>query len=88
MGGDYVDNPAYDHFRQVLTAHPLGGCPMGANRDEGVVDSFGEIFDYPNLYVTDGAMLPGPVGPNPALTIAALADRAATHIVEKRGGVQ
>lgn len=84
MGASYQNNPAFEYFRQVLTAHPLGGCPMGTRREEGVVDSYGEVFEYPNLYVTDGSMLPGPVGPNPALTIAALADRAATRIVEKR----
>jgi cholesterol oxidase len=27
--------------------------------------------------------MPGPVGPNPALTIAALADRFAEHIIER-----
>ena len=82
MGAKYQQNPAFEYFRQVITAHPLGGCPMGKNRDEGVVDSFGEVYEYPGLYVTDGSILPGPVGPNPALTIAALADRAATHIIE------
>ncbi len=82
MGARYQQNPSFEFFRQVLTAHPLGGCPMGTNREEGVVDEYGEVFGYPNLYVTDGSMLPGPVGPNPALTIAALADRAATRILE------
>ena len=90
MGASYRQNPSFEFFRQVLTAHPLGGCPMGTNRDEGVVDEYGEVFGYPNLYVTDGSMLPGPVGPNPALTIAALADRAATRILENHpaGGSQ
>lgn len=87
LGADYDHNPAFAYFRQILTAHPLGGCPMGWHDGEGVVDSFGEVFHYPGLHVVDGAMLPGPVGPNPALTIAALADRAATAIIEKRGGV-
>jgi cholesterol oxidase len=42
-----------------------------------VVNSYGEVFNYPGLHVADGSVMPGPVGPNPALTIAALADRFA-----------
>jgi cholesterol oxidase len=86
LNADYMDNPTMQYFRQVLSAHPLGGCPMGLNEKEGVVNSYGEVFGEPNLYVADGSIVPGPVGPNPALTIAALADRAATHIIENRKG--
>ncbi len=60
---------------QGLTAHPLGGCPMGVNRATGVVDNRGEVFGHPGLFVSDGSIMPGPVGPNPSLTIAALAGR-------------
>ncbi len=59
---------------------------MGRDRSEGVVDSFGEIFGYPGLYVADGSVMPGPVGPNPSLTIAAFADRLATAILSGRKG--
>ena len=31
----------------------------------------------------DGSVMPGPVGPNPSLTIAALADRFADRILEQ-----
>ena len=58
-----------------LTAHPLGGCPMGADERTGVVDAHGEVFGYPGLFVADGSIMPGPVGPNPSFTIAALAGR-------------
>ena len=56
---------------------------MGRNKNEGVVDSYGEVFDYPGFYVMDGSIMPGPVGPNPALTIAAVSDRAAGHLVAR-----
>ena len=81
LNAEYEDNPSYTYLHQVLTAHPLGGCPMGFTRDDGLVDSYGETFDYPGLYVVDGSVLPGPVGPNPSLTIAAISDRAADHII-------
>lgn len=55
---------------------------MGTHKGEGVVNEWGEVFDEPGLYVCDGSVLPGPVGPNPALTIGAMADRFATRIIE------
>jgi cholesterol oxidase len=70
----------------VITVHPLGGVPMGSTSEEGVVDEWGEVFNYPNLIVADGSVMPGPVGANPSLTIAALADRFADRVIEKAGG--
>jgi cholesterol oxidase len=66
-----------------LTAHPLGGCPMGADARSGVVDSHGEVFGYPGLFVSDGSIMPGPVGPNPSFTIAAMAARIGTAAVAR-----
>ncbi|WP_412061637.1 GMC oxidoreductase [Rubrivirga sp. IMCC45206] len=79
-GGEFLPNPTY-RLSRVITVHPLGGCPMGLTPEEGVVDPFGEVFGYPGLYVADGSVLPGPTGPNPSLTIAALADRTADRIL-------
>ena len=88
LGAKYMDNPAFRfNFHQVLTAHPLGGCPMGDHAEDGFVDSYGEVFNYPGLYVADGSVMPGPVGPNPSLTIGALSDRFADHIIDQHKGV-
>jgi cholesterol oxidase len=65
-----------------VTAHPLGGVPMGADPWTGVVDSYGQVFGHPGLYVADGSVVPGPVGANPSMTIAALAERFATRMLE------
>lgn len=74
--------------RTQFVLHPLGGCPMGRDADSGVVTGLGEIFvgksgntTYPNLYVVDGSIIPGSVGVNPSLTIAAVAYRIASNIV-------
>ncbi len=83
LNGKYVDTPSYKYLHQVLTAHPLGGCPMGFTANDGLVNSYGEVFGYPGLYVIDGSVMPGPVGPNPSLTIAAISDRAADHIIDQ-----
>jgi len=85
LNAEYLDNPSYQYLHQVLTAHPLGGCPMAFTEQDGVVNSFGEVFGYPGLYVVDGSIMPGPVGPNPSLTIAAISDRAAEHIISTKG---
>ncbi|MFA1544593.1 SAV_2336 N-terminal domain-related protein [Actinomadura monticuli] len=82
LGADYADNPMWFRKR-IITIHPLGGAPMGAHPGEGVCDAFGEVFGHPGLYIADGAAMPGPVGANPALTIAAHADRMSTQILDK-----
>jgi cholesterol oxidase len=81
LGAKFKDNLLW-YLKRVITVHPLGGCPMGRDADEGVVDQWGEAFNYPGLYVADGSVMPGPVGPNPSLTIAAFADRMCTRILE------
>ena len=82
LGARYVDNPMWLRKR-IITAHPVGGAPMGRDRSVGVCDSYGEVFGYPGLYIADGAAMPGPVGTNPSLTIAALADRMCTRMLEQ-----
>jgi cholesterol oxidase len=81
LGAEYRDNLLW-LLKRVVTVHPLGGAPMGRHVGEGVVDTYGEAFGHPGLHVVDGAAMPGPVGPNPALTIAAFADRVAERILE------
>jgi cholesterol oxidase len=80
LSADFRDNPLW-YLKRTVTVHPLGGCPMGAGPNTGVVDAWGEAFGHPGLYVVDGSAMPGPVGPNPSLTIAAFADRAAERIL-------
>ncbi|MDP8993151.1 MAG: GMC family oxidoreductase [Actinomycetota bacterium] len=84
LAADFRENPL-SLMKRVITVHPLGGCPMGRHREEGVVDANGQSFDHPGLYVVDGSAMPGPVGPNPALTIAAFADRASDAILDGTG---
>ena len=65
------------------TAHILGGCVMGANSEEGAIDSHHELFGYPGLYVADASAIPANVGVNPSLTITAMAERAMSLIEKK-----
>jgi cholesterol oxidase len=68
---------------RLITVHPLGGAAMASSARDGVVDSHGEVFGHPGLFVVDGAIMPGPVGPNPALTIAAMAERCSQQMIER-----
>lgn len=69
--------PTWTLLKNLITPHPLGGCAMAENAEEGVVNHLGEVFGYPGLYVVDGAILPLALGMNPSRTIAALAERSA-----------
>ena len=64
----------------MATVHPLGGCKMGNNFNDGVVNHCGEVFGYQNLYVADGSIVPKAIGRNPSMTIGALAERVA-HLI-------
>jgi len=68
-----------------LTAHILGGCPMGLDADEGVVGLDCQLHYYPGLYVVDGSIMPANPGVNPSLTITALAEYAMSQIPAKEG---
>jgi choline dehydrogenase-like flavoprotein len=67
-------------------AHLVGGARMAADERHGVVDRFGRSFAIPNLYITDGSVLPTQGSANPALTIMALAARTADHLAARASG--
>ena len=65
------------------TAHILGGCPMGRDANEGVIDSQGRLFGYERFYVADGSIIPCNLSVNPSLTITALSEWIMSKIPEK-----
>ncbi|TVR82335.1 MAG: GMC family oxidoreductase [Chitinophagaceae bacterium] len=65
------------------TAHIMGGCPMGESALEGVVNNKFEVFNYKNMYVLDGSIIPCNLGVNPSLTITALSEYAMSLIPPK-----
>jgi cholesterol oxidase len=77
----FIEDPLTQYLQRLITVHPLGGCPMGHTADEGVVDPWGRVHGHPDLHIADGSVLPGPVGANPSLTIAACADRFAEQMI-------
>jgi len=63
-------------FNRPLTAHFIGGCPIGGSETEGVVDGWQRVFGHDGLHVMDGAAVTANLGVNPSLTITAQAERA------------
>ncbi|MDT0543931.1 GMC family oxidoreductase [Streptomyces lonegramiae] len=59
-----------------LTAHFLGGCPIGTDPDHGVIDPYHRLYGHPGIHVVDGAAVSANLGVNPSLTITAQAERA------------
>jgi cholesterol oxidase len=80
-GGEPRVPAAWKLLLDLITPHPLGGCNMGRTADDGVVDFRGQVFNYPNLFVADGAIVPEALGLNPSRTIAALAEHIAGLMV-------
>ncbi len=75
-------------FNRPTTAHILGGCPMSETGETGVVDKNLKVHGYPNMYITDGSVVQGNIGVNPALTITALSEYAMNEIPPKEGTVE
>lgn len=90
LGGTYLKDPLRTERlgNSLITVHPLGGCPMGSDVEHGVVNHEGRVFNpttgelYDGLYVSDGSVIPVPLGVNPLLTISALAERCCALIAE------
>lgn len=72
-------------FGVPMTAHILGGCPMGQSASDGVVDLDCAVHGYEGLFVVDGSIVPANPGVNPSLTITALAEYAMTRVPERAG---
>lgn len=93
LGAVYFQNPRWHPLlgHNLITAHPLGGCPMGDDSDSGSVDDGGRLYDgqggvHSGLFVADGAVVPECIGRNPLLTISALTERIAEHFIQQAKG--
>ncbi len=93
QGGSFVANPLWNlpNVRHLITAHPLGGCPMSDDFITGATDQFGRVYKkdgsvHDGLYVADGSLLPSALSVNPFLTISAVSERIAERIVKALNG--
>jgi choline dehydrogenase-like flavoprotein len=73
--------------QDVLTidryAHLVGGCRMGTDPENSVIDADHRAWGVPNLFIADGSVMPTQGSANPALTVMALASRLAGRMGAK-----
>jgi cholesterol oxidase len=93
LRGSFISNPTWSTFdlRHLITAHPLGGCPMGDDHLQGAVDPFGRVFAadgsvHQGLSVADGSVIPSALGVNPFLTISAVSEHFVARKIEALQG--
>ncbi|TAA26935.1 GMC oxidoreductase [Pseudoxanthomonas winnipegensis] len=63
--------------------HEMGTARMGRDRKTSVLNMHNQVWDAPNVYVTDGACMTSAACVNPSLTYMALTARAADHAVRE-----
>ncbi|AOY89740.1 GMC family oxidoreductase [Marinobacter salinus] len=73
------------HRVRLFTAHQMGGCGMGSDPENSVVNGFGEHHHVSNLSVHDASIFPTSIGANPQLSVYALAARNSSRLAHRLG---
>ena len=63
--------------------HEMGSARMGADPKTSVLNKFNQVWDAPNVFVTDGSFMTSAACVNPSLTYMAFTARAADHAVSE-----
>ncbi len=64
-----------------LGLHLMGGCAIGTDPKNSVVNERFQLHGFPNIFIADSSIFPLAPGINPALTIMALSHRASQAIL-------
>jgi len=75
--------PMAPHRARLFTAHQMGGCTMGGDPRESVVNSYGEHHQLENLNIHDASVFPTSLGVNPQLSIFALTARNSHRLASR-----
>ncbi len=69
--------------------HEMGSARMGKDSKTSVLNSFNQMWDAPNIFITDGSFMTSAACVNPSLTYMAFTARAADHAVSelKKGNI-
>jgi choline dehydrogenase-like flavoprotein len=80
----------YDNeYAPGMGIHEMGTARMGRDPKTSVLNGRNQVWECPNVFVTDGACMTSSACQNPSLTYMALTARAAAFAVEelKRGNL-
>lgn len=75
-GGDWGYSPG-------MGIHEMGTARMGRDPKTSVLNGFNQVWDAPNVFVTDGAAMTSASCVNPSLTYMAMTARAVDHAVKE-----
>ncbi|EMO64777.1 alpha/beta hydrolase family protein [Leptospira borgpetersenii serovar Pomona str. 200901868] len=94
LQGTYIKNPVWNRLtdQDLISVHPLGGCPMGEDASFSVVNENCQVYSgksgieaHDGLYIMDGSVIPRSLGVNPLLTICAISERACEKLTAQKG---
>ena len=71
------------NIHDYQSTHPTGGCIMGTDPSRSVTNTYGQVWDTPNVIVTGAALFPQNAGANPTGTIGAITYRMADALRER-----
>jgi len=74
--------PAFD-VKHYKTTHITGGATMGVDLGSSVCNTYGQVWDTPNVFVTGAALFPQNSAYNPTGTVAALAYRTGDTMAKR-----
>ena len=78
------DVTTYDNeYYPGMGIHEMGTARMGTSPTNSVLNKWNQVWDAPNVFVTDGACMASTACQNPSLTYMALTARAADHAVNE-----
>lgn len=83
IGGMKNVNTYDSGYSPGMGIHEMGTARMGRDPKSSVLNAFNQVWDAPNVYVTDGAAMTSAACVNPSLTYMALTARAADHAVKE-----
>jgi choline dehydrogenase-like flavoprotein len=63
--------------------HEMGTCRMGKDPKTSVLNKWNQVWDAPNVFVTDGSFMTSTNCVNPSLSYMAFTARAANHAVDE-----
>ncbi len=76
-------NASESDYYMGMGIHEMGTARMGKDAKTSVLNAHNQVWDAPNVYVTDGACMTSAACVNPSLTYMALTARAADHAVSE-----
>jgi len=74
---------SYEKRKHMGAIHEMGSARMGHDPKTSVLNKWNQVWDAPNVFITDGSFMVSSSCVNPSLTYMAFTARAADHAVSE-----